>query len=200
MEALMGQIGSNQGLAWRKSRRSTGNGYCVEVAETADGMIAVRNSRKKRGPVLRYTADEWNAFLVRAKNGEFDNRDQNVQTTEKDTEDQFGTANLRATLRGLISAATKNEETLDRHLRLFRFARSAILATVAMVLVGSVLVGAGVAAAVALAGLHVAVAISIGAGGSASFIVTIIVRGRRYLKVILRALSQNDPPDSKNDA
>jgi len=57
------------------------NGHCVEVAEAADGMIVIRNSKNPRSPVVRYTADEWNAFLVRAKNGEFDNN-QNVQATE----------------------------------------------------------------------------------------------------------------------
>jgi hypothetical protein len=200
MEDLMGQTGSDQGLAWRKARKSMGNGCCVEVAETDDGMIAVRNSKNKRGPIIRYTADEWNAFLIRAKNGEFDNETRNVQTTRKDSEDQFGTANLRATLRGLISAATKNDETLNRHLKLFRCVCSMILTGLAMVLLASLLFGAGVAAAVALAGMHVAVAISIGASGGASFIVTMIVGGRRYLKVILRALSEIDPPDSKPDA
>jgi hypothetical protein len=114
--------------------------------------------------------------------------------------DQFGTANLRAFLRGLISAATENDETLNRHLKLFRFARATILTVVAMILLGSSIFGAGVAAAVALAGMHVAVAISIGAGGSASFILTIVVRSRSYLKAIFGALSEIESADSKSDA
>jgi hypothetical protein len=195
MEALMGQINSNQGLAWRKARRSTGNGCRVEVTEAANGMIVVRNSKDRRGPAVKYTADEWNAFIVRAKNGEFDDKSLDVQTTEKDIKDQFGTANLRAFLRGLISAATETDEMLNRHLRFLQFVRSTIFTAVAMVLFGSLLFGAGVAAAVALAGMHVAVAVSIGAGGSASFILTIAVRSRRYLRVILRALSEIDPPE-----
>ncbi len=195
----MGRTDSNQGLAWRKARRSMDNGHCVEVAEAADGMIVIRNSKNPRSPVVRYTADEWNAFLVRAKNGEFDNN-QNVQATETDVKDQFGTANLRAFLRGLISAATESDETLSRHLKLFRFARSTILTAAAMILLGSLIFGAGVAAAVALAGMHVAVAISIGAGGSASFILTIVVRSRRYFRAIIGALSQIESADSKSDA
>jgi small-conductance mechanosensitive channel len=163
-------------------------------------MIVVRNSKNLRGPVVRYTAGEWNAFIARVKNGEFDNKSRNVQSTDKGIKDQFGTANLRAFLRGLISAATENDETLNRHLKLFRFARATILTVVAMILLGSSIFGAGVAAAVALAGMHVAVAISIGAGGSASFILTIVVRSRSYLKAIFGALSEIESADSKSDA
>ncbi len=36
------------------------------------GRIGVRNSRDPRGPVLRFTPDEWRAFLGGARNGEFD--------------------------------------------------------------------------------------------------------------------------------
>jgi hypothetical protein len=200
MEALMGRTNSNQGLTWRKAHKSMGNGHCVEVAETADGMILVRNSKNLRGPVVRYTADEWNAFLARAKNGEFDNKGRSFQATTTGANDQFGTVNLRAFLRALISAATENEETLNRHLKLLRFARATILTATAMMLLGSLIFGAGVAAAVVLAGMHVAVAISIGAGGSASFILTVFVRCRRYLRVFLGALSEIEPADPKSDA
>jgi hypothetical protein len=199
MEALMGRTDSNQGLVWRKALRSAGNGHCVEVAETADGMIVVLNSKNPRRPVVRYTADEWNAFLIRAKNGEFDKRGQNGHATESCAKDQFGTANMRAFIRGLISAATENDQILDRHLKLYRFARATILTTAAIILVGSLMFGAGVAAAAALAGMHVAMAISIGAGGSASFILTVAVRSRRYLRVILGALSESEPADPKRD-
>jgi hypothetical protein len=124
----------------------------------------------------------------------------NVETTEADTKDQFGTANLWAFLRGLISAATQDDETLNRHLKLFRFVRGTVLTVAAVILLGSLIFGAGVAAAVALAGLHIAVAISIGAGGSASFIVTVVIRCRRYFRVFLRALSEIEPADPKRHA
>ncbi len=60
-----------RGLAWRKASSSVGNGACVELAPI-EGMVAVRDSKDPAGPVLRYTAAEWNAFLDGAKKGEFD--------------------------------------------------------------------------------------------------------------------------------
>jgi Domain of unknown function (DUF397) len=58
-------------LDWRKAQGSIGNGACVELAPV-DGMIAIRDSKDPDGPVLRYTAVEWHAFLDGAKKGEFD--------------------------------------------------------------------------------------------------------------------------------
>jgi Domain of unknown function (DUF397) len=60
------------GTHWVKSSLSFSNGNCVEVANLASGAVAVRNSRHPEGPVLRFTPDEWHAFLGGARNGEFD--------------------------------------------------------------------------------------------------------------------------------
>jgi hypothetical protein len=59
-------------LAWRKALSSVGNGACLELAPV-NGMVAIRDSKDPGGPVLRYTAAEWEAFLDGAKKGEFDN-------------------------------------------------------------------------------------------------------------------------------
>ena len=57
---------------WVKSSLSYANGNCVEVADLPEGEIGVRNSRHAEGPVLRFTPDEWRAFLGGVRNGEFD--------------------------------------------------------------------------------------------------------------------------------
>ena len=62
----------DSGSYWVKSSLSFSNGNCVEVASLPDGRIGVRNSRDSEGPVLRFTSDEWHAFLGGARNGEFD--------------------------------------------------------------------------------------------------------------------------------
>ena len=47
---------------------------CVEVGKPDDtcDMIHVRDSKDPTGPVLNFTRDEWKAFLLGAKAGEFD--------------------------------------------------------------------------------------------------------------------------------
>jgi hypothetical protein len=62
------------GLAWRKSSYSNGGGgECVEVADLPNGGRAVRDTKDHgNGPILRYTAAEWRAFVLGVKDGEFD--------------------------------------------------------------------------------------------------------------------------------
>jgi hypothetical protein len=60
------------GVYWRKSTLSLSNGNCVEVADLPNGTIGVRHSKHTRGPVLRFTPAEWNAFVGGVRNGEFD--------------------------------------------------------------------------------------------------------------------------------
>jgi hypothetical protein len=56
--------------AWRKAARSGVNG-CVEVG-LVDDQIVVRDSKDREGPVLMFTAHEWEAFLGGARDGEFE--------------------------------------------------------------------------------------------------------------------------------
>jgi Domain of unknown function (DUF397) len=58
--------------SWIKSSLSFAHSNCVEVANLPAGEIGVRNSRDSEGPVLRFTSDEWHAFLGGVRNGEFD--------------------------------------------------------------------------------------------------------------------------------
>jgi Domain of unknown function (DUF397) len=54
---------------FRKSSYSAQQGECVEVASLPDGGRAVRDSKDPDGPVLRFSADEWSAFVRRVKAG-----------------------------------------------------------------------------------------------------------------------------------
>jgi len=63
---------SGSGSNWVKSSLSFSNGNCAEVAELPGGEVGVRHSRDPDGPILRFTSDEWHAFLGGVRNGEFD--------------------------------------------------------------------------------------------------------------------------------
>ena len=58
-------------LQWRTSRRSAGNGACVEVA-TARRHVLVRDSKDQDGPVVQYPSGAWQTFLANARKGQFD--------------------------------------------------------------------------------------------------------------------------------
>jgi len=58
-------------ITWIKSSLSFANGNCVEAATLPDGMIGIRDSKHPEGPMLRFTPDEWKAFLGGALRGEF---------------------------------------------------------------------------------------------------------------------------------
>jgi Domain of unknown function (DUF397) len=64
--------GQSSDPSWVKSSLSFANGNCVEVANLPNGKIGVRDSKNSEGPVLRFTPDEWHAFLGGVRNGEFD--------------------------------------------------------------------------------------------------------------------------------
>jgi hypothetical protein len=55
---------------WVKST-SSGSYGCVEVA-FINGQVGVRDSKDRQGPVLVFTAREWEAFIGGARDGEFE--------------------------------------------------------------------------------------------------------------------------------
>ena len=58
---------------WRKSTYSGSNGGgCVEIARNLPGIVAVRDSKDREGPVLTFTPAEWAAFTAGVRDGEFD--------------------------------------------------------------------------------------------------------------------------------
>lgn len=47
-------------------------GGCVGVATRADESREMRDTKESSGPVLRFTKQEWSAFVACIKSGEFD--------------------------------------------------------------------------------------------------------------------------------
>jgi uncharacterized protein DUF397 len=56
-------------MNWIKSSYSSAQGNCVEVSPVREG-IAVRDSKNPDGPVLRFSADAWQAFVSNIKAGQ----------------------------------------------------------------------------------------------------------------------------------
>ncbi|WP_413230084.1 DUF397 domain-containing protein [Kitasatospora herbaricolor] len=56
------------GAVWQSSSQGVGD---VQIA-FVDGYIAMRDGRQQDGPVLVFTPGEWRAFVLGARDGEFD--------------------------------------------------------------------------------------------------------------------------------
>lgn len=59
-------------VAFHKSSASSDSVNCVEVAGCTCNEFRVRDSKDPEGPVLVFTRDEWKAFVLGVKAGEFD--------------------------------------------------------------------------------------------------------------------------------
>ncbi|MBV8995599.1 MAG: DUF397 domain-containing protein [Pseudonocardiales bacterium] len=61
-------------VSWRKSSYSGAQGgNCVEVGQSADGSMLVRDTKDHgHGPVHRYTPAEWRGFIASVRKGAFD--------------------------------------------------------------------------------------------------------------------------------
>ncbi|OLT14085.1 DUF397 domain-containing protein [Pseudonocardia sp. CNS-139] len=59
-------------LSWRKSSYSNGaGGECVEVADLPGGRLVRDTKDAGNGPILRFTDEQWGAFVSAVKDGEF---------------------------------------------------------------------------------------------------------------------------------
>jgi hypothetical protein len=70
-DSEMEELGTQDTVFRKSSYSGAANPNCVEVGfVTAE--VLLRDSKDPDGPVLRFTTDEWKAFLAGVKAGEFD--------------------------------------------------------------------------------------------------------------------------------
>ncbi len=65
--------GSSTCVEFSRSSFCGGEAACAETAhDHSTDEFLIRDSKNPDSPVLRFTRDEWSAFIKGAKNGEFD--------------------------------------------------------------------------------------------------------------------------------
>ena len=84
---------------WRRSSHSQGaDSTCVEVA-VDDRSVSVRDSKDPGGPELRFSVEEWQAFVLGVRDGEFEPPDvphrSSTRRAESSSRDRSGSAATR---------------------------------------------------------------------------------------------------------
>lgn len=52
---------------WRTSSFSNNGGACIEIADNRPAIVAVRDSKDRRGPMLVFDREDWRAFVSAIK-------------------------------------------------------------------------------------------------------------------------------------
>jgi len=65
------EISDDRSVSYRRARKCQINN-CLEVGRSPDGRIFLRNTRAPHDPPTIVDSDEWSAFLLGAKEGDFD--------------------------------------------------------------------------------------------------------------------------------
>ena len=53
--------------AWRTSSYTNNGGACVEVADNQPGIVAIRDSKDRNGPILLLTPIQWREFTTKLR-------------------------------------------------------------------------------------------------------------------------------------
>jgi hypothetical protein len=200
---------------WRKAQCSAGNGECVEMA-IADGMVLIRDTTEPGSAIFTCPRDEWDAFIDRVKGrralnaigdprstaGQWPSWARILQLGVLDKimsyrpRERVSPKSVRDSLDRHISRYTEADDYQRRYNELLQETRATIssiirwlvLPVMIVMLVCSLVWLAGITIAVVRYGLPPWVALGIGAGGPAAFILAAF-RGVRHLKAGFDALS-----------
>lgn len=54
------------GIPWRKSSWSVGDGHCIEIA-IMDSTVLIRDSKDRKGPILTLSVAAWHSLVQAIK-------------------------------------------------------------------------------------------------------------------------------------